>query len=72
MTWNDVVMTCRYTDHRMLALVMAEMWKAASASGNQALLSNLAINTMDSAGVAMSLDWNNIPVPADLAERLPA
>ena len=70
MNWNDVVMTCRYTDQRVLALVMSEMWAAAAHTGNQALLSNLAMNSMDSGGVALALDWNGIPVPESLADRL--
>jgi hypothetical protein len=35
MNWNDVVMTCRYTDQRVLALVMSEMWAAAAHTGNR-------------------------------------
>lgn len=70
MNWNNLVMTCRYSDQHILALLMSRMWLAAANSGRADLLSNLTMNQMDANGVASALDWTGIPVPEDLVSSL--
>jgi hypothetical protein len=70
MTWNDAVFAVRYTDARRLALLMSVMWREAARNGDEALLSNLQINTMDALGVANSLDWAGVPVPPQAREAI--
>lgn len=58
--WIELQM--RYvSDYRLQVELAAHAWRQAAAYGDDALMSTLAINTYNVAGICDTLDWRGIP-----------
>lgn len=70
MRWGEVVQEVRYSNPRVLAAVMAHVWRIAAESADDGRLFYMT-QQLDPYGVVINLDHHGIDVPPEVLALLP-